>query len=236
MSENRCPSCQRELPVADGAFCPYCGAALEKGDELPETVRAALEAAWKENDPVKKHRMLTEARQAFPNCLPIEEELLFLGRLYERDGKNPTFDVIKCFLLHPYLTPKEFSTAKRDAMREELFHHEQLERCKALATDPDVFVSRYLERLSEKFIRLFLEGSTYYMRSFFGFTSRKNAPRLLAEPTARMIGNMTADKALSSEERRMLTHAFYRGFSRRMNGQTEWLRQELERQGILMED
>ena len=101
MSENRCPSCQRELPVADGAFCPYCGAAFEKGDELPETVRAALEAAGKENDPVKKHRMLTEARQAFPTCLPIEEELLFLGRLYERDGKNPTFDVIKCFLLHP---------------------------------------------------------------------------------------------------------------------------------------
>ena len=47
MSENRCPSCQRELPVADGAFCPYCGAALEKGDELPEPVRAALEAAGK---------------------------------------------------------------------------------------------------------------------------------------------------------------------------------------------
>ena len=48
----------------------------------------------------------------FPNCLPIEEELLFLGRLHERDGKNPTFDVIKCFLLHPYLTPKEFTAAK----------------------------------------------------------------------------------------------------------------------------
>ena len=236
MSENRCPSCQRELPVADGAFCPYCGAALEKGDELPEPVRAALEAAGKENDPVKKHRMLTEARQAFPNCLPIEEELLFLGRLYERDGKKPTFDVIKCFLLHPYLTPKEFSAAKRDAMREELFHHEQLERCKALATDPDVFLSHYLERLSEEFVRLFLEGSTYYMRSFFGFTSRKNAPRLLAEPAAQMIGNMAADEALTPEERKALTHAFYRGFSRRMDGQTEWLRQEMERQGISMED
>ena len=41
MSENRCPSCRRELPVADGTFCPYCGAALAKGDELPEPVRAA---------------------------------------------------------------------------------------------------------------------------------------------------------------------------------------------------
>ena len=128
MSENRCPSCRRELPVADGTFCPYCGAALAKGDELPEPVRAALDAAGKENDPVKKYRLLCDAREAFPNCLPIEEELLFLGRLHERDGKNPTFDVIKCFLLHPYLTPKEFTPQKRDAMRQELFHHEQLER------------------------------------------------------------------------------------------------------------
>ena len=57
MSENRCPSCRRELPVADGIFCPYCGAALAKGDELPEPVRAALDAAGKENDPVKKYRL-----------------------------------------------------------------------------------------------------------------------------------------------------------------------------------
>ena len=51
-----------------------------------------------------------------------------------------------------------------------------------------------------------------------------------------MIGNMAADEALTPEERKALTHAFYRGFSRRMDGQTEWLRQEMERQGISMED
>ena len=66
--------------------------------------------------------------------------------------------------------------------------------------------------------------------------ARKNAPRLLAEPAAQMIGNMAADEALTPEERKALTHAFYRGFSRRMDGQTEWLRQEMERQGISMED
>lgn len=235
MSENRCPACRRALPVNDGAFCPYCGAALSKEEKLPEQLRAVLEAAGKEADPVKKHRMLAEAREAFPDCLPVEEELLFLGRLHERDGKNPSYDVIKCFLLHPYLTPKEFSAAKRDAMQRELFHHEQLERCKALASDPDVFLSHYLERLSEEFVRLFLEGSTYYMRSFFGFTSRKNAPRLLAEPVARMMENMAADEALTPDERRMLTHALYRGFSRRMDGQTEWLRQELDRRGVSMD-
>ena len=59
--------------------------------------------------------------------------------------------------------------------------------------------------------------------------------RLLAEPVARMMENMAADEALTPDERRMLTHALYRGFSRRMDGQTEWLRQELDRRGVSMD-
>ena len=89
MSENRCPSCRRELPVADGIFCPYCGAALSKEEKLSEQLRAVLDAAGKEADPVKKHRMLAEAREAFPDCLPIEEELLFLGGCTSGTGRIP---------------------------------------------------------------------------------------------------------------------------------------------------
>lgn len=155
MSENRCPSCRRELPVADGTFCPYCGAALAKGDELPGAGSRRAGRRREGKRPGEKIRCFATAREAFPNCLPIEEELLFLGRLHERDGKNPTFDVIKCFLLHPYLTPKEFTPQKRDAMRQELFHHEQLERCKALAPDADVFVATIWNGFSEEFVRLF---------------------------------------------------------------------------------
>lgn len=50
-----------------------------------------------------------------------------------------------------------------------------------------------------------------------------------------MMENMAADEALTPDERRMLTHALYRGFSRRMDGQTEWLRQELDRRGVSMD-
>ena len=79
MSENRCPSCRRELPVADGIFCPYCGAALSKEEKLSEQLRAVLDAAGKEADPVKKHRMLAEAREAFPELPAHRGRTAFSG-------------------------------------------------------------------------------------------------------------------------------------------------------------
>lgn len=237
MSENvrLCPHCRRGPTVTDAAFCPYCGGALAASAPLPEAAERALEAVKKTGDPVKKHRLLTEALTLCPDCLPLEEELLFLGRLHERDRRKPSYDVIKCYLLHFYLTPESFSPAKTDAMRRELFHHEQLERCKRLSPDPELFLRRYLERLSEEFIELFLEGSSYYMRSFLGFTSHRNAPRLLAEPAAEMLARMNGDRALTPEERDMLTRAFYRAFSLRTNGQTSWLQELLKRRGIDLE-
>ena len=47
MSKNRCPACRRALPVNDGAFCPYCGAALSKEEKMSEQLRAVLNAAGK---------------------------------------------------------------------------------------------------------------------------------------------------------------------------------------------
>ena len=35
-------------------------------------------------DPVKKHKLLLEAQAQYPDCLEVAQELLFLGRLYER--------------------------------------------------------------------------------------------------------------------------------------------------------
>ncbi len=87
MSENRCPSCRRELPVADGTFCPYCGAALAKGDELPEPVRAALDAAGKENDPVKKHTAAVRRPGSFPE-LPAHRGRTALSGEVARAGRE----------------------------------------------------------------------------------------------------------------------------------------------------
>ncbi|MDD3335195.1 MAG: zinc ribbon domain-containing protein [Eubacteriales bacterium] len=224
-----CPACKRELPVIGAAFCPYCGASLTS-EENPK-VRDLLAAAMKTTDPVRKHELLLAARKEYPDCLSVEKELLHLGRLYQRDARAPRFDVIKCYLIQFYLTPKEFSADQRNAMRQELFEDEQLKRCQSLAPDAEGFTRDYLIRLSEEFIQLFLESSNYYMRSFFGITNRKGAPKYLADPAAQILINMRGDQGLSKERQALLSHAFYTAFSNRMNGEIAPLDEELEKAG-----
>ena len=117
---------------------------------------------------VKKHKLLLEAQEQYPDCLEVAQELLFLGRLYERSPRKLDFSVIKCHLLHFYLTPDDFSAAQQQQMRTELFEHPDLRRCQELAPDADAFTRKYLERLSRDFINVFLRGSNRYMHSFFG--------------------------------------------------------------------
>ena len=154
-----CPACGRETPVTSAAFCPYCGAPLDQSAPMDGAAQAALDKALKESDPVKKHRLLLQAREQHPDCLPIEEELLHLGRLYERSASTLDYSVIKCYLLQLYLAPEELSGDKRDAMRRELFCDPQLLACQRLAPDAEAFTRQYLERLSTEFIRIFLRGS-----------------------------------------------------------------------------
>lgn len=226
-----CPACRRELPVAGAAFCPYCGAPIAKEDATPQKVREMLAEAGKTEDPVVKHKLLTAAREEYPDCLEIERELLHLGRLHQRSSKAIDYSVIKCYLLQIYLTPDELPQPKKDAMRAELFGDDQLKRCQALAPDADGFTREYLERLSREFIHLFLEGSNLYMRSIFGLTFHKNASKLLARPAARMLYNMQNDGTLDTVSREMLMNAFYRAFAMQMDNDTAPLVEELQKIG-----
>lgn len=236
MSEAKqsCPSCRRELPVPGAAFCPYCGTAIAKAEAIPAKAREALEALGKTDDPAKKYQILVSAREACPDCLAIERELLHHGRLHERNPRKLDYSVIKSFLLHIYLTPDEFSQSQKDAMRAELMEAEQLKRCQALAPDGEGFTREYLERLSREFIHLFLEGSNIYMRSIFGLTFRKNTAKLLAQPAARMLLNMQNDGELTTVQREMLMNAFYRAFSLQMDNDTAALVEELQKVGCSM--
>ena len=229
-----CASCRRELPVPGAAFCPYCGAPILRAEAIPPQAQEALDAAQKTEDPVKRHALLMEARKTCPDCLAVERELLHLGRLHERNPKKLDYSVIKCFLLHPYLTPNEFSQEKKDAMRAELLESEQLRRCQALAPDADGFTREYLERLSREFIHLFLEGSNVYMRSLFGFTFRKNTAKVLAPPAAQMLLHMQNDSALNTVQREMLMNSFYRAFALQMDNDTAPLVDELQKAGCSM--
>ena len=227
-----CPVCHKELPAADLAFCPYCGSALHRQvEETPAEVRALLQKVEDAEDPVKKHKLLMEGREKYPDCLPIETEILFLGRLHERNPKKFDLSVIKCYLWHFYLTPGEFTEEKADAMRAELVAGEQLQRCLALAQDPDAYMRKYLERLAKEFIDLFLRGSNRYNRSLFGFKMESRYSKFLASPAANVMAHIYSDEKLEGNMRITCYDAFYRAFEADLRD-TQFLDGHLEEMGL----
>ena len=237
MSELTCPHCGRNLSVGNGAaFCPFCGGTLRKPGATPddEAVRALLLKAEGLSDPEKKHDLLLQGMAEHPDSLAIAEELLFLGRLYERSHHRVDFSVIKCYLLNIYLEPEDFSPEKTDAMRRELFDHPDLERCLRLSGEPSAFLSHYLFRMSQLFIDLFLKGSSQYMRRFFGLGLDSRAPKLLASPVSRMLAGIQRDQHLTPEQRAMLKFALYSAFTSQV-GDAQWLQQEMTERGVTLE-
>jgi hypothetical protein len=226
MVEITCQKCHKTISAAESAaFCPYCGERLS-----PEGMD--LSAVRNEPDPVKKHGMLLKLKAQHPDSLEVAEEILYLGRLYERSKRNLDFSVIKCYVLNIYLEPETMSANKREALRAEIFSHPDLDRCLELSENKDAFLSRYLEHISEEFVRLFLKGSSRYMRSFFGFTQTSKAPKYLALPATKMLKNMQLDESLTDAQRTLLTRAFYTAFARQADGETRYLDQELMQRGI----
>ena len=229
-----CPRCGKPVEIAGASFCPHCGApvAAAQAAAVPEGALSLLEKAERQTDPVKKHKLLLEAQAQYPDCLEVAQELLFLGRLYERSPKKLDFSVIKCHLLHFYLTPDDFSAAQQQQMRTELFDHPDLRRCQELAPDPDAFTRKYLERLCRDFINVFLRGSNRYMHSFFGFRLDSRIAKVLASPLERMLSRVHGDTDLDFEQRSMLYDALYRAFLLETGNDAKWLDALLAGEGI----
>lgn len=226
----QCMMCRRELPVADARFCPYCGAALDPNQPaVPQEIRQLLSELEKQKDPVKKHAMLLEAQKQFPDSLEIAEEILFLGRLYERSPKKLDYSVIKCYLWHMYLTPEQFSEEQKAAMRTELAQHPHLQRCLALAPDANGFMRHYLSRLASEFVTVFLLSSTSYTKSWFGFRLDHRMGRVLAEPAANLLCAVRTDRQLEPDFRAMCYEAFYRAFVTETGGESRWVDELLEK-------
>jgi endogenous inhibitor of DNA gyrase (YacG/DUF329 family) len=228
MSEQICPKCHKLVGAAESAaFCPFCGEKLRTGLDLSAVIA--------EPNPVKKHDRLLALQSEHPDSLEIAEELLHLGRLYERGKRGVDFTIIKCFVLNVYLEPETLRKDQCEALRREIFSHPDLDRCLKLADDPDGFLRRYLTRLSEEFIRLFLKGSTRYMHVILGFSNEGKAPKYLASYAALILSNMRGDDSLTGAQRNMLMRAFYDAFARLMNGETQYLDELLKKNSLVIE-
>jgi hypothetical protein len=230
MSEISCPKCHKPIGAAEeAAFCPFCGERLVK-EEGPD-----LSAALAQDDPVKKHDMLLALREQYPESLAVAEQILYMGRLYERSKKGLDFSVIKCYVLNVYLEPKSMKPDQREELRREIFHHPDLDACLKLTEDPEVFLRCYLERLSEDFTHLFLKGSSLYMHAFFGYVNERKAPKNLAAPAAGMLMAMRQDETLTGKQRTLLMQSFYRGFAHQMDGQTQYLDELLNQYNLTID-
>ena len=237
MSEILCPTCGKNVAQAEGAaFCPYCGGALAKAVQPPEAdaVRALLDQAAAMENPKKKHALLAQAMERHPDSLAIAEELLFLGRLYERSARQLDFSVIKSYLLMLYLEPETLTPEEIATMRASIFTHPDLARCLRLAADPNAFLDQYLTKLCTQFIELFLRGSSRYMRRFFGMGLESRAPKYLAAPAGYMLAAMQQDAQLTQEQRMLLMRAFHKAFATQLGGDTQWLAQEMQTRGVVM--
>lgn len=227
--DKACSRCGRVIAQAEAAFCPFCGASLAVGEAaLPPGAEALLAKAARQQSNKKKLRLLEEARHRYPGCLAVEEEWLFQGKLPTTARDALDFSRIKCYLLHLYLTPEDFSAAEAAAMRQELFSDPQLLYCLSLAADEQSWLAGYLFRLSREFIQVFLMGSNVYMPRLMGFRLERDAAKVLAGPAAQMLRAMAADEALPREQRAMLQTAFEQAFSAECGGELRWLRQVQE--------
>ena len=231
----KCGQCGKTAEREDMLFCPYCGAKLSsdgpagaagsgqaEGD-IPAEARKWLEKAAREQVVPKRKAILLKAREKYPDCFPIEWELLFTGE-DKKSGQRPgsyDFSVIKCYLLKMYQKPDLFSEERKEADRMELFGGPQLVRCLSMSGDPAGKTDEYLYRLCRDYIEIFLEEDRELTGGLLGFRREKNHEKLIAGQAAVMVRNMRRDPGLTAEQRGLLEKAFLRAYSDRFGGKTE---------------
>lgn len=200
-----CPRCGEMTPTGDaeGFACARCGGwlravpngrawtLLPAARALPGEAEALSLCAQAEKaaDPARKKALLDQAAALCPGCLPAQEALLHLGRLWQRDPRHPDYHLIKCYLLHVFEDPASEPPERRAAMVDELTADPLLGRCLRLAEDPDDFLRRYATRLCREYVRIFLRGSAAHGGRFMGLQVVR-PERSLALPVARMLDNM----------------------------------------------
>lgn len=178
-------------------------------------------------DPRDAHAFLARAEEIAPDDLRIQKELLLRGDLHQRDSRNITFHVIKCYLLHAFEHPEKHSEDERKRMTRELFDHERVQKCLAIAPDKEAFLKEYLFDLSREYVRLFIAGDTSHTRALLGITIASKQPAFLAIPAFDVLNNMFLSPFLSKEEKLLAGGAFYQAYHAHMEGRTQPLDEKL---------
>lgn len=194
---------------------------------LPSEVQALLSRAQREKNPRAQYECLMRAREMDGGNLAIEEALLMLGNLWQRNARQPDPRLVKCYLFHAFEHPEAHAEEDQRRMARELFDHPQLARCISLTEKPDEFLKRYLMNLSAQYLEIFIRGQRGHVPFLFGFVPPKRLPMYLAVPMGDVIRNIFLCPFLAENEQRLLAGAFYRACYQHLDGQTDALDADL---------
>lgn len=190
---------------------------------LPEPVEKLLAQAKNSRDPKAQREYLLRAEAYAPQCLAVQEELLLLGNLWQRDGRRPNPALIKCHLLHAFEHPENYDEETQRHMARELFDHPQAQKCLALAENKAAFLEDYLGRLCAQYVEIFILGQREHVPGLLGYAIPRRLPRYWARPMGDLIRNVFLCPFLSIAEQQMLAKAFYRACYRCLGGDTKAL-------------
>lgn len=219
----KCSRCGQEIGTEGASFCPFCGSELSKTNASNIKVTEWLQKVNNATSIPERKKILEKAMKECPDQPELEWEYLFIGHEKKQKRMKVDFSIIKSYLMHIWLTPKEFDREMTDDMRKEIFEDPQLIRCLNMAADRDKCMNDYLHRLCLEFIEVFLDGNTTYNRSLFGFRLDNRREKWMADPAAIVILNIRADPVLTDEQKQMLVRHFYQAFSEATGGKTSWL-------------
>lgn len=183
---------------------------LEEEQRIEEKIKDILQ----DRDPIRIHYALCDLDKKYPGNLAIHRALLLQGRLHERNPKKLDYSVIHCYLLQVFLEPETLSKEQKNSFLQELIQGENLSTCLHLCPDKNKFLQNYYEEISNRFIDLFLLGSSKYMKSFFGLSMSRNPAKTLANPIAKMILNIWDTDALG-DFRFVIAKALFQTFQRK---------------------
>ncbi len=175
------------------------------------------------NDPVYAHACLQRAKTLEPDNLEVERALLMLGRLHLRSGQAVDYSFIKCYLLHGFEHPEQYSEAQLESAARELFDDPQLNRCLSLSNRPEAFLDGYLDELCAEYMRIFIAGDSSHAPRAFGFSAKTTLHSYLARPASDLISNALQSPFLSTQQQRLVARSIYRAFSHQMGGETKAL-------------
>ena len=205
-----CNKCGKEITGEGIAFCPYCGAKLTAagGGNVSREAEEWIQKALKVTSLPERKKILEQAKAACPEEPAIDWELLFIGTPDPRPARGKLdFSIIKCWVLHIYRKPEDFSEEKRNIMRRELFDSPQLQAALATYANPQDKMREYLERLCREYIDIFLKEDNQLMGNFFGLRLGRNRTKILEDAVSGMVRRVEADEQLTPERKQMLREA-----------------------------